>query len=242
MSVPSGKIERHTIQSRYLGEERRFWVYYPAHYDPDRSYPVLYAHDGEDYLNMGRIRTIVNEQTGKGNLVPIVMVGLPVAKAHRNAEYDPEGERHQAYLNLIVKELIPFVEQQHGLGILAKERATIGSSLGAVVSCQLAWNYPGLFQAVISQSGAFYSTATTAALEQMTEHPNTRYYVMVGTDETEVPTSVGIVNLLDANRRFRDLLRDKGIPFYYEEQKGGHTWGLWQQNLPDGLAYFWATK
>lgn len=241
MSVSSGKIERHAIQSHYLGEERKFWIYYPAHYDPSRSYPVLYAHDGDDYLNMGRIRTIVNEQTAKGDLDPIVMVGVSVAKAYRNAEYDPEGERHQAYLDFTTKELIPFVEEHHGLGVQAKERATIGSSLGAVVSCQLAWHYSDLFQAVISQSGAFYSTATTAALDQVTERLNTRYYVMVGIDETEVHTSLGTVNLLDANRRFRNRLRDKGIPFKYEELKGGHTWGLWQQNLPDGLAYFWAT-
>lgn len=235
----SGQIKRYTINSRFLDEERGFWVYYPAEYDPGRAYPVLYAHDGEDYLNMGRIRTIVNNLSAEGKLQSLVMVGIQVEKRHRTAEYHPEGERHRAYTLFITEELIPFVEGRSELGVRSHERATIGSSLGAVVGCQLAWQHPGVFQTVVSQSGAFYKPTTTEAMQSVHSSEDIRYYVMVGLDETNVSTSAGVVDLLEANRQFHRQLEAKGSPCIYEEYPGNHTWGLWQKNLPIALTHFW---
>lgn len=234
-----GQIKRHTVNSRFLDEERGFWVYYPAEYDPEQTYPILYAHDGDDYLNMGRIRTIVNRLCAEGKLQPLVMVGIPVEKKYRQAEYHPEGERHQGYLSFMTEELIPFVEGQHKLTLNARERATIGSSLGAVVGCQLTWQHPGLFQTVISQSGAFYNPTTTEKLQSVSGLEDVRYYLMVGKDETHVSTSAGVVDLLEANRQLRNRLQEKGFPCRYEEFPGGHTWGLWQKNVPIALTHFW---
>lgn len=239
MSSPRSQISRHAIDSRFLRETRKFWLYIPEDFDLDQPYPVLYAHDGEDYLTMGRIRTIANERYRDGTLKPIVIVGIPVDKKLRNAEYHPEGHRHRAYLSFVVEELIPYVENSV-LQLRTKERATIGSSLGGVVGCQLAWNYPEKFQIVISQSGAFYSPSTTAALHNARHLDKTRYYFMVGTNERHVSTSMGTMDFLQANRKLRNLLEEKGTPFHYEEQEGEHTWGLWQKNLPDALAYFWS--
>ena len=233
-----GQIKRYALNSRFLDEERRFWVYYPAEFDAHKSYPVLYAHDGEDYLTMGRIRTIMNELVAKKKLHPLVIVGIPVHKKHRTAEYHPKGERHQAYTSFIAEELVPFVETKE-LAINASERATIGSSLGAVVACQLAWNYPGLFERVISQSGAFYDASTTAALQTVRNPQDIHYYLMVGEDEVSVPVSVGTVNFVEHNRAFRNMLQKLDAPFDYKECPGNHTWGLWQKNLPDALSYFW---
>lgn len=236
-----GQIKRYALHSRFLDEERRFWVYYPAEFNSHKSYPVLYAHDGEDYLTMGRIRTVMNERVAEKKLQPLVIVGIPVQKKHRTAEYHPEGKRHQAYTSFITEELIPFVETGE-LTIKVRERATIGSSLGAVVACQLAWNHPGLFTHVISQSGAFYDAATTAALQTVKNPQDIHYYVMVGEDEVNVPVSVGTVNFVAHNRSFRNNLQEINAPLYYKEWPGNHTWGLWQKNLPDALSYFWKTE
>lgn len=233
-----GHIKRYALNSRFLDEERRFWVYYPADFDTNQPYPVLYAHDGEDYLTMGRIRTVVNEQVAAKKLQPLVIVGIPVQKKHRTAEYHPEGERHQAYVSFVTEELIPYVE----MGVKVRERATIGSSLGAVVACQLAWNHPGLFDHIISQSGAFYDSSTTAALQTVKIPGDIRYYMMVGKDEVNVPVSVGTVNFVEHNRTLCNMLREQNAPVHYEEWPGNHTWGLWQKNLPDALNYFWNTN
>lgn len=242
MNVANGRVKRHTIDSRFLNEERGFWVYVPAHFQLENHYPILYAHDGDDYLNMGRIRTIANERIGAGTLQPIVIVGIPVDKTNRHAEYHPDGDRFQAYMSFITDELIPYVEGQGGLHIKAKERGTIGSSLGGVVGCQLAWKHPELFQVVISQSGAFYSSSMTELLHSGQQVKKVRHYFLVGTDESDVATSSGSIDFLSANRKLMELLEDIGIPFHYEERQGGHTWGLWQKNLPDALAYFWSTR
>lgn len=240
MGTTHGHIKRHALKSRYLQEERRFWIYYPADFQAEKPYPVLYVHDGEDYLTMGRIRTIANEQLQAGNIQPLVMIGIPVEKRYRNAEYEPTGSRHSNYMSFIVEELMPFVEGRDGLKIRPRERAAAGASLGGVVSCQLAWKYPELFQKVISQSGAFYNKATTDALS--TSNEKTRYYFMVGTDETAVPTSAGTINILEANRQLRDRMKERGLHLHYEEWKGGHTWGLWQENIPHALTTFWPNE
>lgn len=238
--MSQGRIERQTIDSHFLGEERTVWIYLPPEYDPETAYPVLYAHDGEDYLRMGRIRTIVNKQLEAGEMEPLVIVGIPVEKKYRTSEYTPQGDRHQAYLSFVTEELIPTIEGSAEGVANVKERGVIGSSLGGLVACQLAWQNNGLFDKVISQSGAFYNEKSTEALQARDpKELSGDYYVMVGTEETDVSTSAGTVNFLEANRQLKDLLKGKALSVYYKEENGNHTWGLWQQNLPHALHYFW---
>ena len=43
--------------------------------------------------------------------------------------------------------------------------------------------------------------------------------------------------LLDANRKFRDLLERLQVDHRYEESEGNHSWKWWDLRIQDGLKY-----
>lgn len=44
-------------------------------------------------------------------------------------------------------------------------------------------------------------------------------------------------NLLDANRRLREVLQKKGYPLHYSEFNGDHSVLCWRGSLSDGLQF-----
>jgi enterochelin esterase-like enzyme len=50
-NTPAGKLEKHKLASRILGNERRIWVYTPPGYSTQKVYPTVILLDGWDYLN-----------------------------------------------------------------------------------------------------------------------------------------------------------------------------------------------
>lgn len=63
-------------------------------------------------------------------------------------------------------------------------------------------------------------------------------YMIAGFGETAYDTGHGIFDFLDINRTARSILEERGATLTYFEKDGGHQWGFWQKELPDGLMHF----
>ena len=57
--TPNGSFEDQWIASR-LGGERKVTVYLPAGFDRDRRYPLVFVHDGGDYLTYGSMALVLD--------------------------------------------------------------------------------------------------------------------------------------------------------------------------------------
>ncbi|MGF9908226.1 alpha/beta hydrolase [Brevibacillus porteri] len=224
-------LEEIILESRHLGTPVKLIVYTPQRYSPLYSYPVLYVQDGEDYLAMGRMASLLDQMNRDKELPDIIAVFLPVEKSKRNDRYHPDGKEHMAYRRFLADEVVSYVDTHFSTHPLGNARTLLGESLGGVVSLFTALNYPHTFGQVACQSIAMDAKLNRLVADADFSVPQT-IYMEIGTEETAVSTGRGTLNLLAANEELREILSTKKATLVYETFEGDHTWGYWQHNLP----------
>ncbi|WP_128895536.1 alpha/beta hydrolase [Longirhabdus pacifica] len=231
------KIEKHTISSQFLNDERTLRIYLPQEYDPLQSYPVIYCQDGAEFFNFGRIATHASQLIEEEGLQPMIIVGIDVNLPQRSAEYAPNGNRFIPYCNFVTQEVIPEIEKNYATIQDPAHRIFAGDSLGATVSLHLVLDHPHLSHKCLALSGAFFPS-TQQRLEQEEDLSWLDMYMLIGTEETDVKTDYGVFDFLSLNRDTKTILQQKNTSLYYVENKGKHIWGFWQNELPHALSHF----
>jgi predicted alpha/beta superfamily hydrolase len=167
-------IEKFPIFLTAFNLERQIRVYLPTNYSQEqKSYPVLYMHDGQ---NLFRDQDAINgtslnlENYLDENGLEVIVVGIDTNVDERvneycpwvNGEYskkllgktDPSGGKGEQYVDFIVNELKPFIDQKYRT--LKEQTAMAGISLGGLISTYAACRYPQIFRNVTIFSSAFY--------------------------------------------------------------------------------------
>ncbi|TPG69405.1 esterase family protein [Brevibacillus laterosporus] len=237
--TPKGSLSEVTLSSQHLGTTETLLIYTPPFYSPLYSYPVLYAQDGRDYLSLGRLPGMLDSMLDKREIQNLIVVFIPVELEKRRSRYHPDGEEFDAYIRFMAEEIVPYMDKNYATEPLSGGRTLIGDSLGGTVSLATAIRYPHTFGNVASQSGALYDSFYTLAenshsLEQLS------LYLEIGTKETAVSTSRGIIDLFTPHQRFVELLQQKKATFHLELSEGDHTWEHWQAHLPQIIRYFYS--
>jgi enterochelin esterase-like enzyme len=234
----TGTVERVLVPSRFLNETREVHIYLPHNYSPLYKYPVLYINDGSDYMMMGRMISMLNERFQDRFAPRFLAVFVPVDKSKRRDEYHPEGALHEAYLRFFADEVVPAIEENYSAFPLGPARGIMGSSLGATAALHTVLHYPHKFHYLALQSGAFRESSFEM-VEGRRDLATVPVYQVVGLQEDKFETASGkIFDILDANRRMRDLLKAQGVDVDYAEYDKDHTWGFWQEDLPRALDHF----
>lgn len=144
--VPHG--ERHTLNSRILGESHAYTVYLPPHYDALKRYPVLYLLDGDKHAQklLGAVDSLA---TGIWPRLPEVIV-VGIDNQQRMRDYTPAhtltlpgGQKGMPayqqtggadrFLDYIEKELQPAIEQAYST---RRPNILIGHSFGGLVTLE----------------------------------------------------------------------------------------------------------
>ncbi|USK60848.1 alpha/beta hydrolase [Peribacillus asahii] len=236
MSTQRGTIKEYRFKSEELSEEIELLVYLPFNFSPLYKYTLVIAQDGRDYFQMGKIGRVADELLSNDEIEQIIIVGIPYQdRFDRRRKYHPDGEQHEAYVRFLAHELVPFLDEEFPTYQMGYGRALIGDSLGGTVSLLTALKYPHTFGKVIMQSPLVDETVMKAV--QNFEEPHLlELYHVIGTEETDVPTTDGKrANFIEPNRELHQLLNKKGFPYFYEEFKGTHTWKYWQADLKRAL-------
>jgi enterochelin esterase-like enzyme len=159
------------FESRYLPDKRDLIVYLPPGYDrdPERTYPVLYLHDGQNLFD-GRTSFIpgrtwrAHEQADaaieSGDAEPLIIVGIYNSGDRRLAEYTPErdwqmgGGEAASYGLLLTRELMPWIGERYRVRLERESTGLGGSSLGGLVTLYLGLRHAERFGklAVLSPS------------------------------------------------------------------------------------------
>lgn len=169
MAAPNGDAQSHPrlrlhkgFQSKYLASDRNVIVYVPPGYDraTDRTYPVLYLHDGQNLFDgrtsfvPGRTWQVLEHADSAieaGEVEPLVIVGIYNTGDRRLAEYTHEynwqmgGGEADAYGDLITRELMPWIADTCRVRHDRESTGLGGSSLGGLVSLYLGLRYPAVF-------------------------------------------------------------------------------------------------
>ena len=245
--IARGTLERGTIKSHILGQERSYTVYLPPNYDVyDGPYASVYFHDGGDYLTMGYAPTILDNLIHSGSIPPIVAIFTP--PVDRDGEYNC----NDAFVRYFCDELVPEMHRLFTLEQHPRRRAVIGPSLGGLISLYIACQRPEVFGLVGAQSTAtksvyglnHYDAASAFAIEPRLP---LKVHLAIGSYELCFATNFSFVenqgcrDLLSPVQELVGVLDRCGYAYRYREEHQGHSWGLWRDTLPDVLTYLFAS-
>ena len=62
-----------TLSSAALGSKRQILTYIPARFRRSRRYPLLIAHDGEDYLRFAHLKTVLDNLIHRLEIPPMIV-------------------------------------------------------------------------------------------------------------------------------------------------------------------------
>ncbi|NOZ08775.1 MAG: hypothetical protein GXO91_07880, partial [FCB group bacterium] len=150
------------FSSQFLENDRNIIVWLPPSYNVSaESYPVLYMHDGQNIFDPNtstlgfdwQMDEIATRLIGAGQMKAIIIVGIYSTDA-RTAEYSPQ-HLGTAYTRFLIEELKPFIDSQYRTLTGPENTAVMGSSMGGLISFDLAWEHPEVFGMAGCLSSAF---------------------------------------------------------------------------------------
>src|SRR4051812_23707775 len=160
--VPRGAIARHAFHSAIAGDDRDFFVYTPAGYDPRRAqpYPVIFllhglGDDAERWVNFGGANVVLDNLIAQRKAVPMVMVTTLGYGVNNGPAGAMAPENITGYTKILLDEVLPAVEKSYNVSHNREQRAIAGLSMGGAETLYTALNHLDTFAWIGSFSGAF---------------------------------------------------------------------------------------
>ena len=230
--VEKGTVQEFTLFSEQLQQEFNLLLYIPANYSPFTQYNLCIASDGRDYFQMGAIQRVADELMNDYEIEETIIVGVPyINAADRKRKYIPSGDQFHAYMHFIVKELVPYLEENYSISQDLTKRAIIGDSMAGTIALMTAAHYPDTFGKIAMQS-PYVDDEVITIVEQMRPNDDIFIYHIIGLEEVEVVTTdKSIKDFLTPNRALHALIKEKAFPHFYDEFNGGHKWTYWKPDL-----------
>jgi predicted alpha/beta superfamily hydrolase len=232
--------------SPQLDNQRDVLVYLPPSYQrADRSYPVIYMHDGQNLFDRAtgfagsewEVDETLETLSGEG--LEAIVVGLPHMGARRIQEYNPFPDFRNGhggrYLSFITETVKPIIDRDFRTLADREHTGLLGSSMGGLISLYGMFNRPDVFgfAGVMSPALWIAGGAIYAYIEKQPFVPG-KIYLDNGTRESSA-------------RKMNALLTEKGyIPgkdlLYVIEPDGEHEEAAWARRLPDALRFLLRTE
>ncbi|MFK2820582.1 alpha/beta hydrolase-fold protein [Flavobacteriaceae sp. LMIT009] len=269
-SYSQGKVlKSQSMASNLLNTDVKYSVYLPPNFESsDKSYPVVYLLNGftgdeTDWTRVGLVQATTDELIRGKKITPMVII-MPDGD---DRLYMNKADRSYPYEDMIIKELMPYVEEKYRIKSEKKYRSTSGLSMGGAGSLRLALKHHELFGACAAFSSAI---VTDAEIKQIPQGNFDNYFAridpeLVGkegedrlTDSYNDSSILHLINNKDpellktvniyfdcgdddflaiGNSQLHIDLLKKSIPHEYRVRDGGHTWNFWVDSLPEGLIF-----
>jgi enterochelin esterase family protein len=147
---------------------RKYWVFVPAQYAPEKPACVLVFQDGQRAVKPDGVLCVpqVLENLIAKNEIPVT-IGIFITPGSRGEEYSETGGGNpnnraaeydalgDAYARFVVEEMLPEVGKTYNLTKDPEGRAIGGASSGAICAFTVAWERPDEFRKVISLIGSY---------------------------------------------------------------------------------------
>ncbi len=244
-STASRNVSTFTIDAPQLGTKKKIWLYLPEGYkNSDKKYPVIYMHDAQNlfdkstsYAGEWQVDETLDSLHAK-----VIVVGIEHGNEKRIDELTPYpnakygGGKADLYLDFIVKNLKPYIDQNYRTKPDGRNTAIFGSSLGGLVSFYAVLKYPHVFGKAGVFSPSFWYSKDIYDLMEKAPKTKAKIYFLAGDSESKDDDVVGDVKkmekLLDANRcpclKLNKTVIVKG---------GQHNEKLWRESF--AKAYLW---
>ena len=225
--VPHGAVARHYYPSAVTGKHEICLVYTPPAYNPAKPLPVLYLQHGygeneTGWVYQGHVGRIADRLIAEGKMREMLIV-----MGNGMVKKDGVGER-MLYPEILVKDLIPFVESRYAARADKWHRAMAGLSMGSYQTSITTLSHPELFGYAGLFSGflrAPWPSETPEAHLNMLKDPSAFnaafrvFYRAMGTEDM----------FYDRFEKDDEYLDGKGLNILRETFPGGHDWTVWRR-------------
>jgi enterochelin esterase-like enzyme len=247
-NVSHGDLRSKRYFSNITGEWRRAFIYFPPGYDNNinKKYPVLYLQHGmgEDERGwglQGKVDIIMDNLIAAGKAKPMLIVmdqgyAEKAGAEKQNNSNPPQQQGPSAFEEVVIKDLIPFIDTTCRTLSDKDHRAMAGLSMGGMQTIQITltnldkFSYIGCFSGAGRFSGDGLDVkkdfngvlADSAAFNKKVR----LLWIGIGTDEPEF--------MYKAVNGFHKSLLKAGINhIYYESPGTSHEWLTWRRDLYD---------
>jgi enterochelin esterase-like enzyme len=259
----SSRLLYQKIYSESLRANISFAIYLPAGYAADKRYPVLYSlygYGGNHYSLFNGFMSInrtADNMIADGRLIPLIIV-VPDYKnsfgVNSTKEQNPNasGGTIGLYEDYLIKELIPYIDQQFNTDKRREGRFIDGYSMGGFAALYLGFNYPELFSKIGAHSSALWNyTAKDMFIGQrnwLYASPELRarrdpFLLAQSQDlrETDIYIDVGSEDdLFEINHIFYQHLLSQSIRVQWQSTSGGHNANYWNANVENYFLFYTA--
>ncbi len=252
------RVFRH-LPSNFLPDPRDVTIYLPAGYDAEleRRYPVLYLHDGQNLFdpesafvpgNHWRVAETADAAIEAGQVEPLIIVGLHNTGGRRLAEYTHSADRRlgggeaDCYGLLVVKEMLPFINETFRTLTEPEHTGIGGSSLGGLVSLYLGLRYPEVFGrlGVMSPSIWWDKRSILKVLASLGQ-PEQRARIWLDAGDSEGPRTQPDAQMLATQLIRQGWQREQDL--HYEWILGGtHDERAWAERVGPMLRWLFPAK
>lgn len=235
-NISTGQLERHTLHSSVLNNERHIWVYTPPGYQASGNpYDLLILFDGWIYVQVMHAPVTLDNLIGLGKIPPLVAIMLD------SPDRMQELLCYPPFADFLAQELMPWAHQNYHLTNKPTNTIVGGLSAGGLAAAYIGLRYPELFGKVLAQSPAFWWRPRNESepewlARQFAASPRLplHFYLDVGLLEDRAEGHQGVSQLV-STRHLRNILQAKGYLVHYAEFSGHHDEICWQGTLADGL-------
>jgi enterochelin esterase-like enzyme len=170
--LPTG-VTHHTFFSRALNRDVGYCIYLPPEYatEPARRFPAIYNLHGAggNELHSFTDARVLHEGVVAGRWAPMILV-LP--NGGQATFYKDSADGKFPAETLIIRELIPHIDQSFRTIATRGGRAIEGFSMGGRGATRLAMKYPELFCSLHNQAGNVFHTADLYDPTKPNQYPN----------------------------------------------------------------------
>lgn len=224
-----GKVEQFTIKSEILANERSVSIYTPPNFDASKTYPLIVLFDEELYLNEINAPLILDNLTAENLIPPVIAVFVGSVEREKELTGNPQ------FAEFISFELLDWLRKSYKIAESAKNKIIGGASFGGLAAVFTGLSHPETFGKILSQSGSFWRNPTVI-FDKLSAQKSSNQIIYLDAGLYEIESKNGI-SLLDANRKLRDVLREKNFSFKYQEFKGGHGTINWRGTFADAIIF-----
>jgi predicted alpha/beta superfamily hydrolase len=233
-----------SFESKETGRRRRLQVWLPPGWSREegKAWPVLILHDGQNVFD-GATSYLPNQEwradetadmlIRAGLVEPLIIAAIDNAGAERADEFLPTrmetprfqgGGRADSYRDMLISEVLPFLQEEFGASRSADQIGVAGSSFGGILSLHIGMTRPDVFGrcAVFSPSLWFDEGSIMDRCRQTHRWPSLMWLDM-GSDEGGAHLQTRILS---------QILNRQGAPHVYCEELGGkHNEAAWARRF-----------
>jgi S-formylglutathione hydrolase len=228
-------------------------VYTPPGYSEDQKYPVLYLlHGLTGNENDWWENSNLSQYAARYHLI-IVTPGVGDSW-YANSASNP----HARYEDVIIRDLIPYIDEHYRTVASREGRAVAGLSMGGLGAMKFALRYPQLFAFAGSFSGAFDVPVTARLGKSPSAKRLAELRAIFGDEKSQTRRENDVILLLDqplpkdvrypylyvstgksdplpqvslSNPRFARALAAHKLEYGYHERPGTHDWHFWDSEI-----------